>query len=92
MQKNGTVEVDWIVSLGIFLIFLTLFFFYLLPITVEQPEAADVLLADIESNLRENATWYVQKVPLFIRSNISGVEPIVAPFLLDWKNLSSMSV
>ncbi|MAG15547.1 hypothetical protein CMO88_00645 [Candidatus Woesearchaeota archaeon] len=88
MQKKGAVEVDWIFSIAIFLIYLTLFFLYLAPFTTEQPEASDTLLANVESNLRENATWHVQRIPIFTNSNISGIEPLVVPFLLNWKNLS----
>jgi len=88
MSKKGVLGVDWILSISIFLIFITVFFLYLAPFAAEQPEAADTLLFNLEENLRENATWYVQRVPIFIQSNISSFEPVFAPFTLNWKNLS----
>lgn len=88
MGKKGAIEVDWIVSLAIFLIYLTMFFLYLRPFTEEQTEASEVLLAGLESSLKENATWHVQRAPLFIHSNITSLEPIIAPFLLSWENIS----
>jgi len=88
MNKKGFIEVDWIVSIAIFLIYLTFFFIYLAPFTEEQPEASDALLARVESNLRDNVTWYVQRVPIFIHSNISSLEPLIATFTFNWKNLS----
>lgn len=88
MGKRGTVEVDWILSIVIFLIYLALFFLYLTPFAKEQPEASNLLLANLESRIRENATWHVQRVPLFIHSNISGTEPLIAPFSLTLENIS----
>lgn len=88
MSKKGVVETDWIVSLGIFIVYLSFFFFYLNPLTKEPTDVSDALLHNIEANLRGNATWHVQRVPLFIRSNVSSAEPVIAPFFNDWANIS----
>ncbi len=88
MLKKGAVEVDWIVSIGIFIIYLSFFFFYITPLTKEQPDISESLLHNIEENLRANSTWHVLKVPVFINSNLSSTEPVIAPFLFDWANIS----
>jgi len=38
--------------------------------------------------LRDNITWHVQRVPIFISSNITSLEPLIAPFSLTWENMS----
>ncbi len=88
MRKKGAIEVDWIVSIGIFLVYLAFFFFYLTPLTSEQQDVSDSLLHNIEENLRANATWHVQRVPVFINSNLSSTEPVIAPFFFSWANMS----
>src|SRR3989338_8208372 len=88
MEKRGIVEVDWIVSIGIFLVFLALFFVYLAPYNLRQPDAAEALLGNVEDKIRLNATWHVSRLPIFIDSNTSSTEPVIAPFLHTWKNIS----
>lgn len=88
MDKKGAVEVDWIVSIGIFFIFLSFFFIYITPLTKEQTDASESLLPQLEEKIGANTTWNVQRVPLFIHSNISGTEPVIADFTLNWKNIT----
>ncbi len=88
MRKKGAVEADWVVSIGIFLIYLSFFFFYLTSLTSKQPDVSDSLLHNVEKNLRANVTWHVQKVPVLIRSNLSSTEPVIAPFFFSWANIS----
>lgn len=88
MEKKGAVEVDWIVSLGIFLVFLSLFFIYLAPYSIRQPDVSENLLSGVEDAIRENATWQAARIPVLINSNTSSTEPIILQFPLSWNNLS----
>ncbi len=87
-MDKGSLEVDWIVSLGIFLVFVSMFFVLVRPFSAEKPDASEALIANLEKNLVKNTTWHVQRVPVIIRSNISGNEPIIADFQFNWKNMS----
>ena len=88
MSKTGVaIDLDWIVSLGIFLIYLGVFFISIrqLPST-QTPTSA--LLDSVADGVSKSATWHVQRLPLVIASNFSGTEPLLVPFSYDWKNFS----
>ncbi len=87
-QKKGESQADWIISLGIFMLYLAWFFLYIRPLTTE-PETRDSLLRIIDGKIRQNATWTVTTVPLIISSNITASnEPIIAKFAYDWNDTS----
>jgi hypothetical protein len=87
-MKKGMLDTDWVISLGIFLVFLAFFFIFLKPYAGSQGEVTDSLLFVLESNLRHNATWHIEQVPIIVRSNVTGVEPVIASFRLPWVNIS----
>src|SRR3989338_5654232 len=74
MHKKGAVDVDWVLSLGIFLIFLAFFFLYLAPFIQPAEATTEALLDNVERNLFANATWNVQRLPIFVNSSFAGQE------------------
>ncbi|MEM0231125.1 MAG: hypothetical protein QXT20_02915 [Candidatus Woesearchaeota archaeon] len=80
--KRGDSHIDVIISLAIFILFLSWFFAFI------QPQYASFVgqktaLSTVESALSA-AYWEVQQVPLFIYSNSSGKMPIVVKFPFGW--------
>ncbi len=86
-KKGFAMDVDWIISLGIFLIYLGIFFLTIRQIPGNQ-SPADLLLDNVADGIIAKASWTVQKLPLFITSNVSGTEPIIVLFNYGWKNFT----
>ena len=86
-RTGVAIDLDWIISLGIFLIYLGVFFITIrqLP-TTQIPTVA--LIDSVADGIRSSATWHVQRLPLVISSNLSGTEPLIVKFGYDWKNFS----
>ena len=88
MQKRGQAQVDWIISLGLFVMYLVFFFAFAKPL-VSQPTTMDPLLKVVDDQIKKNASWEMQTVPLVIFSNISSdSEPIIATFPFNWNSSS----
>ena len=86
-RKGLAVDLDWIISLGIFLIYLGVFFMVIRQLPTTQ-SPANALLDSVFDNIVDSTKWSVQKLPLLIVSNISGNEPVIARFNYEWKNFS----
>ncbi len=83
-------HVDWIISLGIFLMYIAWFFVYVNPL-VSRPVEAGPLMSDVVDRISSNVTWQVYSVPVIVFSNISGNnEPVIVNFPYSW-NSSSFS-
>ncbi|HLD97205.1 MAG TPA: hypothetical protein VI934_02580, partial [Candidatus Nanoarchaeia archaeon] len=88
MSKKGVaIDIDWIISLGVFLVYLGVFFLMIRQLPERQSPAAS-LLGSVADGVAESAAWQVQRLPLVISSNVSGAEPIITSFGYDWKNFS----
>ena len=77
MQKRGVSQVDWVISLAIFLLYIAWFFIFIRPLAVQNnvPNLVDSL----KSKIHEDAYWTVLDYPIIIESNFSlSKEPIVA--------------
>ncbi len=70
MKKRGVSQVDWAISLGIFLIYLVWFFIFVRPQFVVEESPAQ-LLENAKENLLKQIEWEVEKRPLFVFSNIT---------------------
>lgn len=75
-QKRGINQVDWAISLGIFLVYLAWFFLFVKPLVA--PRALAALTPTIKDSFDDYTEWTVQKVPVIVLSNITGnMEPII---------------
>ncbi|GEM_PF-2445042 len=82
--RKASSPVDWIMSLGIFLIYIAWFFIYVTPL-ISPPVEMGSLLEVMEDRFEANTTWSMDTVPLFVLSNISGIdEPVIADFEPGW--------
>lgn len=83
--KKGLTQIDWIISLGIFLIFLAWFFVFAAP-NLSFNKKTDSLAYLVETNL-DSYHWNVNKIPLFISLNRSSgfnyYEPFIGKFPLQ---------
>lgn len=76
---------DWIVALFIFLIYLVYFFLYIRPLAPALDDS-NSLTSIIEENIELDTQWSVEKLPIIINSNVSGKEPFMIDFGLNWTN------
>ncbi len=87
-SKEGVaIDLDWIISLGIFLIYLGVFFVVIRQLPTQQSPAS-ALLGNVIDGIKSSTRWTVQELPLVIASNISGPEPMMVRFRYAWQNLS----
>lgn len=86
-RKGLAVDLDWIISLGIFLIYLGIFFLAIRQLPAQQ-SPTEALLENVFDGVTSSSEWHVQRLPLFITSNVSGTEPFIVDFQFNWKNFS----
>ena len=87
-KRAATSAVDWMMSLGIFMIYLAWFFIYVRPLTSPPVEMGSLLKISGDA-FKANVTWGVDVVPLVIFSNITGSdEPVIADFAYIWNSTS----
>ncbi len=70
MNKKGGTQVDWVISLAIFLVYLMIFFMFLRP-RLEPVTHTDSFPALVAEGVVEDASWSVYNAPLFINTNDS---------------------
>lgn len=86
--KEGlAVDIDWIVSLGIFLIYIGVFFVMIRQLPLQQTFTG-ALLDNVADGIEDSTKWHVKKLPLVIFSNLSETEPVIVRFAYDWQNVS----
>jgi len=87
--KRADSQVDWVMSLGIFLLYIAWFFIFIKPQVAEKADLQSAV-QNLESNFLENITWTIDKAPVFIDSSIiNQKEPIIADFPYEWDNANS---
>ena len=86
-KKAIAIDLDWIISLGLFLIYLGVFFIAIRQLPTQQ-SFTDALLENVADGIEESTKWQVQRLPLIIFSNVSGTEPVIVGFAYNWKNLA----
>ncbi|RMF05932.1 hypothetical protein D6764_03605 [Candidatus Woesearchaeota archaeon] len=88
LPKRASSQVDWAISLGIFLLYIAWFFILARPI-YETDNSLETIAEFIADEIVENSSWTVSKIPLFFNSTYSDAfEPVIAGFPFDWDNSS----
>lgn len=64
-MKKAATHIEWVISMGIFLIFIISLFIVLKP-GYKQPFAGDTLLNILEDNFNEEVYWTIKTTPLII--------------------------
>lgn len=76
MNKRGDSQIDWVISLGIFLLYLAWFFIFIRPYMIQ--EGKPNLVEIVSQNFDNEAYWSVQKLPIIITSGgIFSKVPII---------------
>ena len=80
MQKRGTSQIDWIVSLAIFLLFVAWFFVFISPQMIVLTNS-DTKILSLKNNFYDEFSWQITKFSLYIESNDTAIfEPIVLDY------------
>lgn len=65
MKKRGSSHIDWVISMGLFIVYVVGLFVFLRPgVVVEHKPQA--LLDNLEKNIKEEITINVKETPLFV--------------------------
>lgn len=92
-MKKGVSHIDWVISMGIFLIAVISIFVYLKPFSRELYVGED--LTDIvKDKFNEEVNWVIKELPLFVEScTLEQGESfsVVLTFENGWKNLDGQS-
>jgi len=84
MKKRGTSQVDWAISLALFLLYIGWFFIFINPIFIRD-DSQKALLSSVEDNFKTEYRWTVMKLPLIIYPNVSNnYLPILIDFNYNW--------
>ncbi len=66
-MKKGVSHIDWIVSMGLFIIYVLVLFIFIRP-GYQIINEGNILLKIVEDNFKEQAYWTMIKIPLFINT------------------------
>lgn len=75
-MKKGVSQIDWIVSLALFLLYISWFFVFISPQISLNPNS-DASLNFLKNDFYNEFKWSLVKTPLFLSSNYSGLLPII---------------
>jgi len=84
MKKKGVNQIDWVLSLTIFLLYLLWFFVFVRPM-FEPEEELSPLLSIVYDGFKDDTSWQMKKVPVFIWSNVTeDYYPIILNMSYPW--------
>ena len=87
-SKKGSTQVDWVISLGIFLLYIAWFFVFITP-QFQVEESPEQLLDLAVENILEEIIWKVERRPLFLFSNVTeDNEGIIVDFPFSMQNFA----
>jgi hypothetical protein len=88
MKKRGISQIDWAVSLGVFVIFLTLFFILVYPFFNPEPEQFSILGSVIDkfadASEQNTVLWTVNTLPVYFNSSIKSIRAVALEFPYYW--------
>ncbi len=87
MKKRGSSQIDWIISLSLFLLYVGWFFVFIRP-SINLGTSKDALVTIITNNFEDDSSWQLKKYPLFVEYNLSGGRK---PLMLDY-NLNATDI
>ncbi len=90
-MKRGIVQIDWIVSFGIFIIFLLLIFIWFGP-GLSQDYSDEYLKTVAEKGFKEASFDYVYRYPIFIEGQGNKVYEVELPNRVKGANISQISL
>ena len=88
MRKKGASQIDWAISMGVFLIFMTIFIILIHP--VFYPETAQSSLIDqltkkfTDVNEPNHAVWKVNKLPLYVQNILNEMRAVALELPYSW--------
>ena len=91
-MKRGSTDIDWVIAIVLFIIFLLSIFVFLKP-GIIQPHKPESLLDIVEDKLRNETSsegtgiyYTLYETPLYIenKNNIVGIKCLKIPFNYDW--------
>ncbi len=80
MRKRGVSQLDWIMSLALFLLYIGWFFVFVAP-SISFNSNKDAVMILLEKKFEDEFTWQLKRFPLFIESNETGQ---LKPILMDY--------
>jgi len=78
MRKKGALHVDWVISMGIFLIYIFALFIFLRP-TLTPITPQETISDTIIKELNQEATFTIKRIPLFLKTTTQGTN-VTFPF------------
>ncbi|MBN1503311.1 hypothetical protein JW930_07265 [Candidatus Woesearchaeota archaeon] len=86
MQKRATSQIDWAISLGVFVLFIAWFFVFVQP-NLQQRYNKQTLMMVVRNNFERDYLYTVENLPLFITSaSLGEYKPVTAEFYYKWDN------
>lgn len=65
-MKKGAIHLDWVISIGIFLLYILFFFVFITPFYKPDTQEGVIMLDILENNIRKDVFWNVTRMPVFI--------------------------
>ncbi|MBT3720738.1 hypothetical protein HN789_04035 [archaeon] len=75
-MKKGVSQIDWIVSLALFLMYITWFFVFISP-QVNFQDNQDSTITYLKDDFFNEFKWQLKKTPIFVESNHTGMVPVI---------------
>lgn len=83
MKKRGTSQIDWIMSLALFLLYIGWFFAFVTP-SIKFDSNKDSFMILLKNDFKNEFNWELQRYPLFIEYNqTTSSKPIIIDYNFD---------